>query len=257
MEAEGAVEALVAPIWGELRYGRELARLLAGQALAGEPLLVRAHEQAQPVLLIPGFMAGDSSLALMRAWLRRRGHAVAMSGMRFNAGCAGEIVSKMQEQLRSFAAERGEPVVLIGQSRGGALARSLAVREADSVAALVMLGSPVCDPLAVAPQVLRTVRLMARLGDIGVGRVFSTACAEGPCCEEFWADMTAALPQSVEAVSVFSRSDGIVEWQACLDPHARNVEVRSSHCGMSVHPAVYRVLDELLAGRRGAVAEAG
>jgi len=241
------VEALVAPLWGELRYGGELARLLAASAFAGKPLLGSRHERAQPVMLIPGFMAGDSSLTVMRAWLLRHGHSVAMSGMRLNAGCAEQIVSRLQEQLWSFAARHDEPVVLIGQSRGGALARSLAVREPENVAALVMLGSPVCDPLAVSPQVLRTVKLMARLGDLGISRVFSTQCADGECCETFWEDLTAPLPEHVEAISVFSRSDGIVDWHACLDPHCRNVEVRSSHCGMSVHPAVYGVLDELLA----------
>jgi pimeloyl-ACP methyl ester carboxylesterase len=246
MAAEGAWEAPAAPLWGELRYGGELARLLAGSALAGGPLLARRHEHAQPVMLIPGFMAGDSSLALMRAWLRRRGHAVANSGMRINAGCAERIVSRLQEQLSEFAGRSGQPVVLVGQSRGGALARSLAVRRPENVAALVMLGSPVVDPLAVSPQVLRTVRLMARLGDLGISSVFSSECAEGDCCEAFWQDMTAPLPEHIEAISVFSRSDGIVDWHACLDPHARNVEVSSSHCGMSVHPAVYRVLDELL-----------
>jgi hypothetical protein len=76
--------------------------------------------------------------------------------------------------------------------------------------------------------------------------VFSSECADGDCCEAFWEDMTAPLPEHVEALSVFSRSDGIVDWHACLDPHARNVEVRSSHCGMSVNPAVYRLLVELL-----------
>ncbi|MCW3033498.1 MAG: triacylglycerol lipase [Solirubrobacteraceae bacterium] len=246
MAAEGGWEAPVAPLWGELRYGGELARLLAASALAGGPLLARRHERPQPVMLIPGFMAGDSSLALMRAWLRRRGHAVAASGMRINAGCAERIVSRLQDQLRSFADRCEEPVVLIGQSRGGALARSLAVREPENVAALVMLGSPVVDPLAVSPQVLRTVKLMARLGDLGISSVFSSECADGACCETFWQDMTAPLPEHIEAVSVFSRSDGVVDWHACLDPHSRNVEVRSSHCGMSVHPAVYRVLDDLL-----------
>ncbi|HEX9482279.1 MAG TPA: alpha/beta fold hydrolase [Solirubrobacteraceae bacterium] len=248
MAAVEGWEAPVAPLWGELRYGGELVRLIAGSALAGGPLLARHHERAQPVMLIPGFMAGDSSLALMRTWLRRCGHPVAGSGMRLNAGCAERIVSRLQEQLWSFAARYDEPVVLIGQSRGGALARSLAVREPESVAALVMLGSPVCDPLAVSPPVLRTVKLMARLGDLGISRVFSSECADGDCCESFWEDMTAPLPEHAEAISVFSRSDGIVDWHACLDPHCRNIEVDSSHCGMSVNPGVYRVLDDLLSG---------
>ena len=243
----------VAPLWGELRYGGELARLLAGQALSGQALR-RPRRDAQPVMLIPGFMAGDSSLTVMRSWLRSRGHSVSMSGLRLNAGCAEEIVSRLQVKLREFAERSGEPVVVIGQSRGGALARSLVVREADQVAALVMLGSPVSDPLAVSPRVLRTVRLMAMLGDLGVRRVLSTDCGEGEgeCCERFWEDMEAPLPGHLEAISIFSRSDGIVDWNACLDPHARNVEVSSSHCGMSVHPAVYQVLEEMLERSREA-----
>jgi pimeloyl-ACP methyl ester carboxylesterase len=156
--------ALEAPVWGELRYGGELARLLTDARLRSPS----RREDASPVMLIPGFMAGDSSLRVMRRWLRRRGHSVAMSGMRLNVDCAEEIVGHLEAQLESFAAERGEEVVLIGQSRGGALARALAVRHPELVCGLVMLGSPVCDGLAVSPPVLRTVRLMARLGDLGM-----------------------------------------------------------------------------------------
>jgi triacylglycerol lipase len=47
-------------------------------------------------------------------------------------------------------------------------------------------------------------------------------------------------------VSIYSRSDGIVDWHACLDPHARCVEVDGSHCGMAVNPAVYEQLEPLL-----------
>jgi triacylglycerol lipase len=248
---EDIVAPPVAPLWGELRYGGELARLLAGHALTGQALR-RPRRDAQPVLLIPGFMAGDRSLTIMRSWLRSRGHRVSMSGLRLNAGCAEEIVSRLQVQVREFSERHEEPIVVIGQSRGGALARSLAVREPDHVAALVMLGSPVSNPLAVSPRVLRTVRLMAMLGDLGLPRLFSTNCAEGDCCEAFWEDMDAPLPEHMEAISIFSRSDGIVDWNACLDPHARNIEVSSSHCGMSVHPAVYRVLDEMLERSREA-----
>jgi pimeloyl-ACP methyl ester carboxylesterase len=251
MSALEGLEAPAAPLWGELRYGGELARLLAGGVLSGELGLRRRRIQRRPVMLIPGFMAGDSSLAVMRAWLRRNGHPVSMSGLRLNAGCAEEIVSRLQEQLWRFAHRHDEPVVVIGQSRGGALARSLAVREPENVSALVMLGSPVADPLAVAPQVLRTVRFMARLGDIGLPRVFSSGCADGDCCEGFWGDLDAPLEDHIDAVSIYSRTDGIVDWNACIDQHARNIEISSSHCGMSVHPGVYRVLGELLSARAG------
>ena len=85
MAAEGGVEAPVAPLWGELRYGGELARLLAATALAGKPLLGSRHEDAQPVMLIPGFMAGDSSLTISA-------QRVAGSTGAFRAGLAGTDV---------------------------------------------------------------------------------------------------------------------------------------------------------------------
>jgi triacylglycerol lipase len=230
----------VAPLWGELRYGSELARLIAVQGLRR-----RRSVERQPVLLIPGFMAGDTSLMVLRAWLARRGHSVSMSGIRVNVGCAEKIVSRLQEQLRELSDRHGGPVALIGQSRGGALARALAVREPEHVSRLVMLGSPVVDSLAVAPQVLQTVKLMARLGDLGLPGMFSSSCADGECCDGFWRDLAAPLDGRIEAISVFSKRDGIVDWQSCIDPSATAVEVHSSHCGMSVHPAVYSTLEAM------------
>jgi pimeloyl-ACP methyl ester carboxylesterase len=245
MAAEESMAGVpVAPVWGELRYGGELVRLLADAALHPP----RRCRDAPPVMLIPGFMAGDNSLGVLRQWLRRRGHRVAMSGMLVNVGCAERIVTRLQAQLRELAVECDAPVVLIGQSRGGTLARALAVREPEHVSRLVMLGSPVCDGLAVSPSVLRTVRFLARLGDMGLPGLFSNSCKDGDCCAAFRDDLAAPLPPGVEAVAVHSRSDAIVDWRACLDPYAEPVEVDSSHCGMSVHPEVYRVLDRVLDG---------
>jgi triacylglycerol lipase len=245
MSAQGSVVASpAAPMWGELRYGGELASLLALSALRPP----RRRADAPPVLLVPGFMAGDASLSMMRRWLRRRGHRVAVSGILANVDCAERILARLESQLQGLAAERGRRVVLIGQSRGGALARALAVRDPRRVCALVMLGTPVCDPLAVSAPVLRTVRWMARLGDLGVPGVISSTCGHGECCEEFRGQLSAPLADWIDAVAVHSRSDAIVDWRACLDPHAEDVEVDSSHCGMSVHPAVYRLLERVLDG---------
>jgi len=233
-------------LWGELRYGGELARLLASR----EFLMVERRAEAQPVMLIPGFMAGDASLTVLRQWLRRRGHRARSSGIRANVGCAGAIVQRLERRLRNLAEESGEPVFLIGQSRGGALARSLAVRNPDAVAGLVTLGSPVTDSLAVSDQVLRTVRLMARFGDAGLPGVFSSTCMDGECCADFRDELDAPFAKGLRATAVYSRSDGIVDWRACVDPHADAVEVDCSHCGMSVDVDVYRVLDRLLDARR-------
>jgi len=76
--------------------------------------------------------------------------------------------------------------------------------------------------------------------------MLSSECGDGPCCASFRGDLQAPLPAGMRALSVYSRSDGIVSWEACLDPSAEHVEVESSHSGMSVSLPVYRVLAGIL-----------
>src|SRR5256886_1566065 len=128
-------EAPVARLSGELRYGLELARLLADvdfRRPARSP-------GAPPVLLVPGFMAGDGSLSVLAGWLRRRGSRTSGAGMLLNTDCAERAVGAIEARLRRFAERADNRVVLIGQSRGGELARVAALRNPDLVSTLVML----------------------------------------------------------------------------------------------------------------------
>jgi triacylglycerol lipase len=235
-------EAPTVPARGELRYGLELARLLTDRDFRRP-----SRRPSNPaVLLVPGFMAGDQSLSVLGDWLRRRGSRTARAGILVNADCAERTMGGIESRLRRLAERAEGRVVLIGQSRGGELARVAAVRNPDLVSTLVMLGSPVLDPLSVGPAVLGAVRLVARLGDFGVPGMLSSECGDGPCCAAFREDLRAPLPPVVRAVSIYSRSDGIVSWEACLDPCAEQVEVESSHAGMSVNTRVYRVLATIL-----------
>lgn len=231
-----------APLRGELRYGVELARLFADR----EFLRPARGARGSAVLLVPGFMAGDQSLRVLAGWLRRRGARTAGAGMVLNTGCAERAVRGIESRLRRLADSAGGRVVLIGQSRGGELVRVVALRNPDLVGTLVMLGSPVLDPLSVGPAVLGAVRSVARLGDLGVPAMLSSECGDGRCCAAFREDLRAPLPPEVRAVAIYSRSDGIVSWEACLDPSAEHLEVESSHAGMSVNPRVYRALERIL-----------
>jgi triacylglycerol lipase len=216
----------------------ELARLLADRRFHR----VQAASEPRDVLLVPGFLAGDASLIVLAGWLRRRGHRVRRSGIVVNADCAGRELTRLEGKL----AEVDGQAILIGQSRGGTLARALAARHPESIAALVTLGAPVLDPLAVSPAVLRTVRSLARFGDLGAPRMFSTSCRDGACCSEFRALLEQPLDSEMPTLAVHSRSDGIVDWRAGLDPYAECVEVKGSHCGMAVNVNVYRELERLL-----------
>jgi pimeloyl-ACP methyl ester carboxylesterase len=242
MSADNVISQPPPSLRGELRYGFELARLAADPDF----LYPQRRPNPPPVLLVPGFMASDQSLSVLKGWLRRRGSRTASGGLRINVDCGERTANALEIRVRDLAQRTGREVVLVGQSRGGQLARVLAVRNPGLVGGLVMLGSPVLDPLQVGPAVLRAVRSVARLGDLGVPGTFSSECGDGACCAAYRADLVAPLPATTRALAIYSRSDGIVSWRSCLDPFAEQVEVVSSHSGMSVNREVYRLLARFL-----------
>jgi triacylglycerol lipase len=227
------------PIWRESRVGLEVASLIRHPIFRGEGV---TDAQGQPVLLIPGFLAGDDSLGLMTHWLRRTGHHTRKAGMRANVDCSEAAVERLLERVEVLAECHEQRVALVGQSRGGTLARVMAVRRPDLVSGVVALGSPQVKPLAIHPLVALQVMAIGALGTLGAPRLFGHSCRSGACCERFWEDLYADFPPGVGYVSVYSRSDGIVDWKACLDPAAECVEVDASHLGMAVNAAAYEAV---------------
>src|SRR3712207_4968215 len=124
------VPHLPPPFWRESRVPLETAALLRDPIFRGEGV---RGAGGQPVLLIPGFLAGDDSLGLMTKWLRRTGHQTRSAGIRANIDCSGRSVAKLMERTEQLAERHGRRVVLIGQSRGGTFARVMAVRRPDLV----------------------------------------------------------------------------------------------------------------------------
>jgi triacylglycerol lipase len=236
------------PLWREGRIGLEAATLLRHPVYRGEGV---ADAHGQPVLLIPGFMAGDDSLGVMTKWLRRTGHHTRRAGMRSNVDCGALAVERLTERLEAIAEASGQKVAIVGQSRGGNFAKVLAARRPDLVSGIVTLGSPQKNPTAVHPLVRAQVYAVGALGTLGARGLFRRSCLWGDCCKSFWEELAAPLPKGVGYVSIYSRSDGIVDWRACLDEGAQHVEVRASHCGMAVNVGTYQALAEALEGFRG------
>ena len=201
----------------------------------------------RPVMLIPGFLAGDGSLGTMTHWLRGAGYHTRRAGIRANVACSDEACARLERRLEGFADACGEKVSIVGQSRGGIFARALAVHRPDLVAGIVTLGAPVSGQLRVHPLVLAHVGIVSALGSGGVPGMFSWRCLKGDCCERFRGAITGAFPADIPYVAMYSRSDGIVDWHACLDRAAQLVEVHTSHCGMGVSAEVYRELGFALA----------
>jgi hypothetical protein len=68
-------------------------------------------------------------------------------------------------------------------------------------------------------------------------------------------DTRAQLHESFEAppvpsTAIYSKTDGIVAWQSCIEPEAEttdNIEVSGSHCGLGVNGIVLYAVAERLA----------
>jgi triacylglycerol lipase len=234
------------PMWRESRMAFEAAGLRRSGVWRGEGVL---PGDGRPVLLIPGFLAGDGSLGTMTEWLRANEYHTRRAGIRANVSCSEAACVRLETRLEAFADAAGEPVTIIGQSRGGVFARALATRRPELVAGIVTLGSPTVSQLRVHPLVLAQVGVVAALGSGHVPGLFSLKCLRGDCCHAFRGALEARFPEHIPWTALYSRSDGIVDWHACVDPEASEcVEVRATHCGMALNAGVYREVARALNG---------
>lgn len=198
-------------------------------------------------MLIPGFLAGDPSLSRMAKWLRSGDHTLVRSGIRWNVACLEDTVTAVEAKLEeAVEADGGRRALVVGQSRGGAVGRILAVRRPDLIETLVTLGSPLRSQTDVHPRVWLGIGLVSGLGTIGVPGMLTTECANGKCCSRSRTEFNVPFPDDVRFLSMYSKGDTIVKFEACLDPGAEHIEIESSHLGMGVDSAVWRILSEEL-----------
>ncbi len=211
------------------------------------PYAGRAVARAtEPVLLVPGFLAGDWTLQQMAAGLRDRGFRTYRSHIHANVSCTLRAAEQVEHHLEEIAERRGSRVQIVGHSLGGMIARGIAVRRPDLVSGIVTMGSPMLAPGAHHRLLTGGVSLLNRLSAVGLPGVMSVDCVSGPCAETSFHELRQPLPAGVAMTNVYSRRDGIVDWKACIDSEGVAVEVRASHIGMPLDPRVMTVVGEAL-----------
>jgi pimeloyl-ACP methyl ester carboxylesterase len=188
----------------------------------------------QPVLVLPGLLAGDGSTVALRRVLRGLGYRVHGWRLGRNIGPTAQAVAGMGDRLDDLHSRYGSPVSLIGWSLGGIYARAMARRRPSAVRQVITLGTPF--RLTHGNQT-RATAAFNRFSHLHVERAAAPVDLE-----------TEPLP--VPATSVYSRYDGVVAWQACLDlrsPQAENIAVIGSHFGYGHNPAVVWAIADRLA----------
>ena len=196
------------------------------------------------VMLIPGFMAGDVTLAPLANFCRWLGHHAVYAGIWSNSECPRDTMRKLNSRLAETHEKFEQPVVVIGQSLGGVYAREIAREQPEKVERTISLGSPLRQPRKAANLAVQAVaRSMAALRGKADG-CLSESCQCGLILND-------DSPAEVPATHVYSRTDGVVQWQSCVDlsgsPTVENVEVTGSHVGMGLNADVYRVVADRLA----------
>jgi triacylglycerol lipase len=234
--------------WGrhgsELRWQAELARLLVDPVYlgAGAP-----RGDGTPVMLIPGFLAGDASLSVMAGWLRRLGYRVKASGITMNVDCSERAVDRLEERLVELHRDAGRRVALIGHSRGGHFAKVLARRQPRRVARVVSMGAGLDRPFDISIPTQAAVAAVRAVHARTSDRIARNGCLTDTCRCQYVCDFAAEFPADIPITSIYSRTDGVVWWEACVVPYAECVEVTGSHVGLAFNRHAYRVIADRLA----------
>ncbi len=192
-----------------------------------------------PVLVIPGLATNHLATAVLRERLGELDYLVEDWGQGLNTGPQDEDLvgwlEPVRQRLEDLVSSTGRKAHVIGWSLGGIAARELAKQAPQLVRKVITLGTPFAG--------LET----------STNAGWAYELLNGGRKAELSAELARQLRQEppVPTVSVYSKTDGIVSWSACVQPGARrtrHIELEDvSHFGMVLSPKVLKVVAQELA----------
>ena len=221
---------------GELGAALDAARLVG----AFPRLAAASRGDGHLVVDIPGWKAPEVSGLPLRTYLRRLGYDARGWGFGTNTGSTRRDIDRLAARVVELVDQTGTPASLVGWSLGGVIAREVARRHPDAVRQVITYGTPVGGPTYTT-----------------VARAYNRGADSDGHHESRRLDDTD--PIRVPLTVLFSRRDGIVSWQACIDhasPSAEHVEIASTHLGMGFDPDVWAIVADRLAAPTRAVGSA-
>ena len=219
---------------GAIREARGLIEL--PRLLLHFPLLARQPRgNREPVMILPGYGAGDGSTAILKIYLQLLGYRVRGWGLGRNLGKVADLLPRILKRLASFSRRSDhQTVTIIGWSLGGYLARELARERPDLVRQVITLGTPVVG----GPKYTVVAESYRKRG-IDIDAI---------AAEVEWRSNAARL--EIPVLAIYSRADAMVAWQACIDrqtPSIEHIEVKTTHIGFGFSPDVYKIIARALA----------
>lgn len=184
-----------------------------------------------PVMTLPGFCAGDVSMAQFRRTLNAAGYRAKRWKQGPNLGARPDTIERLHRRIEQVHGETGQRIHLVGWSLGGVFAREYAKRHPDMVASVITMGSPFSGSRR-ANHAWRVYRLVA--GD----SVDAPPIAFDP----------QAKPP-VPTFALWSPVDGVIapaSARGAAHETDAAIEVRCRHLGFAYAPVAIRVVLECL-----------
>jgi hypothetical protein len=194
-----------------------------------------------PVIIFPGLGTNGTWAAPLKSCCRELGYAAKDWGRGLNRGPTGDIEAWLDElagDVDKLIGKSKQRSTLIGWSLGGIYAREMAKRLPRRVRQVITIGAPFAGDCE----------------QTNAGWLFRLLNGRRIKLDPKLAD-TLRVPPPVPTTSIYSRSDGVVAWQACCEragDRVENVEVKSSHIGLVWNPTVLQVIADRLSQRDGA-----
>ena len=208
-------------------------------AMRMAPPVAHPSGDGHPVVVFPGLASDERAIEPLTSFCRRLGYPTHDWGRGLNAGPQGDVerwLAGLADDIHQIAHAHGRRLSLIGWSLGGIFAREVAKRIPGDVRQVITIGTPFAGP----PEQSHVGWLYRMLS-----RQPATMDAK------LQADLSVA--PDVPTTSIYSRSDGIVAWQNCIQSGDRsdveNIEVDGSHCGLGWNTQVLSVLADRLGQR--------
>jgi pimeloyl-ACP methyl ester carboxylesterase len=190
-----------------------------------------------PVVIFPGLAANRTSIAPLLRLCTGLGYAASDWGRGLNTGPRGDVqawLDDLAQHVEQLTAAHTGTMSLIGWSLGGIYAREVAKRLTGRVRQVITVGTP----------------FAGKAEHTNAAWIYRLLNGRAPVFDD---DLMTRLrtPPDVPTTSVFSRSDGIVAWQACTQGgrgarHIENIEVSGSHCGLGWNTRVFAVIADRL-----------
>ena len=184
-----------------------------------------------PVLVLPGFMATDKSTKKLRRVVQQAGYEVHPWELGRNVAKV-KFLEHLLGKVDVIHTEYRQKISIVGWSLGGVYARQLAKARPDIIRQVITLGSPfqgIDQPNNVAWVYNLINGGKKRASDIG---------------DDLLADIP--HPPPVPSTAIYTKEDGVVPWKLCMEKEEtaihQNIQVRGSHLGLGVNPAVLEII---------------